>query len=316
MKRFITAVLVVLAMAFTASAQQSTLKIAADSSSGTYATNLGQLVDKCSDNSLDIKTVVGQPAGSNGGALGNFDSLVQNTVDAAFMHSDVYLYNAQGDPSLNKFKTLIAFWPEPIHVIVLANTKTFRTQKKQGTFSFGTEQVPVNFNNLGDLAGFNVAAAGGGVLTGRILSSQGGGNFNVVDAGSGKEVFNKLDSGEVSAAIFVGAAPLPNLVAVQRSGKYRLIPIGENISNKVSNIYRPAKLNYAGLTNGSITTLAPLATLISKSFNTAAKTNAQRKLRACVAAKLGDLQDNGSPNWQDVTAGDHGIATIPWLEIK
>ena len=316
MKKVLSVMFLVLALTLAVSAQ-STLRIAADSSSGTYATNLGQLIDKCSDSSLDITPLVGNPPGSNGGAVGNLDLLYNNKADAAFMHSDVYLYNAQADPAYNKFKTLIAFWPEPIHVVVLAQSKTFKQVKKSGLCVYNcTDNVQVNFNNLSDLNGYSVAAAGGGVLTSHILSSQGGGNFNVVDAGSGKEVMNKLDSGEVQAAIFVGAAPLPNLASVQRSGKYRIIPIGESISNRVGNIYRPVKVNYPGMTSGPVATLAPLATLISKQFNTAAKTTAQRKLRSCLANKLGDLQDNGDPNWQEVTAGDKGIATIPWLEIK
>lgn len=306
MKRFTTVALAIFAMTYTAFAQ-SVLRVAADSSSGTYAKMLGELVSSCSDNSLDIEAVVGNPAGSNGGAIGNLDALYNNKADAAFMHSDVYLYNAQSDPSYNKFKTLIAFWPESIHVVVLTQSKT----KKQGALSFGYQ----TFNTLSDLHGFSVAAAGGGVLTSRILSSQGGGEFTVVDAGSGREVMSKLDSGEVAAAIFVGAAPLPNLEAVQHGGKYRVIPVGESIASRVGNIYRSSKINYPGLTNGPITTLAPLATLVSKSFNTPAKTLAQRKLRTCIAAKLGELQDSGSANWQDVTVGDHGIASIPWLDL-
>jgi ABC-type amino acid transport substrate-binding protein len=63
--------------------------------------------------------------------------------------------------------------------------------KKQGTFSFGKQ----DFNSLSDFSGYTVAVAGGGVLTARILSGQGGGNFNVVDAGNGANVITMLDSG-------------------------------------------------------------------------------------------------------------------------
>lgn len=305
MKKVLGSLLLVLALALGATAQNS-IRIAADSSSGTYGKMLGELIASCSDSSLDVQPIVGNPAGANGGAVGNLDLLFNNKADAAFMHSDVYLYNAQSDPTYNKFKTLIAFWPESIHVLVLRQSKS----KKKGTFSFGVQ----TFNTLSDLNGFNVGAAGGGVLTSKILSGQGGGNFNVVDGGSGSAVIAALDGGTVDAAIFVGAAPLPNIEKLDKS-KYTLIPVGDQIAQRVGNVYRASKINYPGLTNGPLATIAPLATLVSKSFNTPGKVTAQRKLRACVANKLGELQDNGSANWQDVTAGDHGIASIPWLEL-
>jgi TRAP-type uncharacterized transport system substrate-binding protein len=300
-------VLVLAILLSTVAFAQNQIRVAADSSSGTYGKLLGELVDKCSDSSLDVQALVGNPAGSNGGAVGNLDLLYNNKADAAFMHSDVYLYNAQADPNYNKFKTLIAFWPEPIHVVVLKQSKT----KKLGTFSFGFQ----DFNSLSDLNGFSVGAAGGGVLTSKLLSGQGGGNFTVIDEVNGKAVLNALDNGQISAAVFVGAAPLPNLENAPNKANYKLIPIGESISQRVANIYRPVKISYPGLTNGPMPTLAPLATLISKTFNTATKQTAQAKLRGCVASKLGALQDDGSANWQDVSANDRGIATIPWLDL-
>jgi len=58
-----------------------------------------------------------------------------------------------------------------------------------------------------------------------------------------------------------------------------------------------------------------LATIVTRQFSTPEKISAQSKFRACVAKNIPQLQDTGSPNWQDVAAGDHGIATIPWLDL-
>lgn len=300
MKRISVAVLL-LACSFAFS--QTQIRVAADSSSGTYNKMLGEIISVCSDDSLSINPA----SGVTGGAIGNLDALVNNKADVAFLHSDVYLYNAQSDPSYNKFQTLVAGWPEPIHVLVLRQSKT----KKRGALSFGTQE----FNSLSDLAGFNVGAAGGGILTAKILSGQGGGNFsNIVDGGNGAGVKSALDNGEIAAAIFVGAAPLPNIEKLDRA-TYKLIPVGEAIAQRVGNVYRSAKISYPGLTNGPIATVAPLATLITRKFSTPAKIEAQTKLRDCVTRKLPELQDTGSSNWQDVTAGDHGIASIPWLDL-
>jgi len=71
-------------------------------------------------------------------------------------------------------------------------------------------------------------------------------------------------------------------------------------------VYRPAKINYPGLTNGPIATLAPVAVLLTKTFSTPAKVSAQRALRACFTNHLAELQDSGSRNWAEVQAGDVG----------
>ena len=291
LKKAVFGLLLVLFAVMSASAQQ--LKIADDSSSGTYKKMLGEVIGVCSTDEFSISEIA-----VSGGAVGNLDALVNNKVDAAFMHSDVFLSNSQADPSYNRFKTLVALWPEPIHVLVLRQSKT----SKNGTFSFGKAE----FNSLSDLQGYTVGAAGGGVLTARILTGQGQGGFTVVDGGSGANVLKQLDNGDIAAAIFVGAAPLPNLEALDKT-KYRLIPIGERIGQNVSNVYRQAKIAYPGLTNGPITTLAPLATLVTKPFQTPAKVNAQRALRACFSSHLPELQDSYSPNWTLVTPNDQGV---------
>lgn len=279
---------------------QNSIRVASNSSSGTYNKMLTEIIQACPE--ADI-----QPVENSGGAPGNLDALVNNRADAAFLHSDVYLFNAQSDPSYAKFQTLVALYPEQIHVLMLKTSKT----KKLGSFSFGTQ----DFSSLQDTIGFPVGAAGGGVITAKILSGQGGGNFTVIDEGSGDAVINALNSGQIAAAIFVGAAPLPNLEKLNKA-QYKLVPLGSNIEGRVQGVYRKATINYPGMTMGPIQTMAPLATLLTRKFTTGPKLAGQATLRSCLAKHLPELQDNGSPNWQDVTAGDHGVPVIPWLELN
>lgn len=276
------------------------ITVAADSSSGTYAKMLGEIVGVCNSDKLDI-----EQAKNGGGAPGNLDALVNNRAQAAFLHSDVYFVNAQADSSYAKFQTLVALYPEPIHVLALTNSKS----SKLGSFSFGKQE----FNSLGDLKGFKVGAAGGGVYTSRVLTGQGEGGFTVVEFNSGGDVIKALTAGDIDAAIFVGAAPLPNLDALPR-GQFKVIPIGEQIASRVKGIYRPATINYSnGLTHGPIQTLAPVATLLTRKYSTPTKVAAQREFRSCFYRHLDELKDNGAPNWQSVDAQDHGV--LPWYEI-
>jgi TRAP-type uncharacterized transport system substrate-binding protein len=293
---FVALLLVSVSAAFS----QNQIRVADDSSSGTYKKMLGEVIGVCSTDNFEIS----EAPGITGGAPGNLDALVNNRADAAFLHSDVFFANAQADPSYNKFQTLVALYPEQIHVLILRTSKT----SKVGSFAFGKQ----DFNSLTDLRGFSVGAAGGGVYTARILTGQGEGGFTVVPFERGDDVINALNNGQIAAAIFVGAAPLPNLEKLNKS-IYRLIPIGEGISSRVAGVYRPSTLNYPGLTNGPVKTLAPVATLLTRKFSTPAKIAAQAKLRDCFEKSIGQLQDTGSRNWQDVTPGDHGV--LPWLEL-
>lgn len=274
-------------------------RVADDSSSGTYHKMLSEIQNVCSSDDFQII----EAQGVTGGAPGNLDALVNNRAQAAFLHSDVFFANSQADPSYKKFQTLVALYPEPIHVIALRQSKT----SKLG-FSFGKQE----FNSLADTKGFKVGAAGGGVFTARILQGQGQGGFEVVPFGSGNDVITALDNGQIAVAIFVGAAPLPNIEKLNKQN-YKLLPIGESIAGRVQGVYRYTNINYAGLTNGPLKTLAPVATLITRKYSTPAMVDVQRKFRSCFYEKLGELQDTGSPNWQVIDPADHGV--LDWYDI-
>jgi len=279
---------------------QHTFVIADDSSSGTYKKMLGEIIGVCSTDDFNIQ----EAPGVTGGAVGNLEALVNNRANAAFLHSDVFFANAQADPTYKRFQTLVALYPEPIHVLALKTSKT----KKPGTFSWGTQ----DFNSLADMRGFKIGAAGGGVFTARILEGQGEGGFTVQAYDTGSDVINALNNGDIAGAIFVGAAPLPNIEKLDKN-TYKLLPIGESIASRVQGVYRPANINYRGLTNGPVKTLAPIATLLTRKYTTPERIALQRKFRQCFYRHLGDLQDTGSPNWQSVDPNDHGV--LDWYEI-
>ena len=298
-KSFLTALAAVALIGSVASAQEQFV-IAANSSSGTYSKMLGELTSICSTDNFNIVM-----AKNDGGAPGNLDALVNNKANAAFLHSDVYFANAMADPSYAKFQTLIALYPEPIHVLALRQSKT----SKIGIANFGKQE----FNSLADARGFKVGAAGGGVFTARILTGQGEGGFSVISYDKGDDVIAALNNGDIALAIFVGAAPLPNLEKLNKNA-YKLIPVGESIAGRVTSVYRPATINYNGFTQGPVKTIAPMATLLTKKYSTPRLIATQRHLRECFNQHLGELKDTGSPNWQNVEANDHGV--LPWYDIE
>jgi TRAP-type uncharacterized transport system substrate-binding protein len=284
-----------------AHAQDSRIVVAADSSSGTYKKALGELIGVCSSDQFSIE----EAKGVTGGSPGNLEALVQNKAQAAFLHSDVFFANAMADPSYKRFQTLVSLWPEPIHVLALKESKT----SKVGMTSFGKQE----FRSLVDAKGYVVGAAGGGVLTAKILQGQGEGGFSVQPYNSGGEVLTALEKGEIALAIFVGATPLPNLEGLKNKTNYKLIPIGDAIASKVKTVYRPANVNYTGMTVGPVATLAPMATIMTRKYSTPEKIKTQANFRACFNKELDNLKDNASPKWQEVPAGDRGV--LDWYEL-
>jgi TRAP-type uncharacterized transport system substrate-binding protein len=275
--------------------------VADASSSGTYKAMMSEIMDVCSDNALQIVELPGQ----TGGATDNLQALVNNRVQAALLHSDVIFASAMADPSLKQLKTLVALYPEEIHVLALRHSRTKRRVVQT-----------VEFTTLADLAGYKVGAAGGGVLTARILSGQGEGHFDVVPFLSGKDVLPALDAGEIQAAIFVGGSPLPNLVPLS-GDQYKLLPIPEAITNHLAGVtvYRPAIINYPNLNSGSIKTLAPQATILTRRYTLPKLVEPQARFRSCFYAHLEELQQTPGkhPKWQLVDPKDHG--GWEWYEL-
>lgn len=299
MNRMFAVLLAILLLLPTHLVGQGQIVVADNSSSGTYKKMLGEIIGVCSTDDFTIT----EAPGITGGAPGNLDALVNNKAQAAFLHSDVFFANAQADPSYKRFQTLVALYPEPIHILALKESKS----KKKG-MSFGKQE----FASLADTKDFSVGAAGGGVFTARILQGQGDGGFHTQPYNSGDEVIAALNNGDIAVAIFVGAAPLPIIDKLNKN-LYKLLPIGESIANRVQGVYRPVSINYAGLTNGPLRTLAPMATLLTRKYNTEKMVAVQRHFRDCFYQHLPDLKDTGSPNWEAVQPNDHGV--LDWYDI-
>lgn len=304
-KLILTALLVFLVLLARPASAQSEITVAADSSSGTYHTTLAQIIKVCSTPEFAVKEAVG----ISGGAVGNLQALLDNEVAAALLHSDVYMAKAGGDEGYQQIKTLLALYPEPVHLIALKNSGI----KKGGHLGYGGTAVEIN--SLQDARGFAIGAAGGGVITARVLQGQGRGGFQVSEYGKGAEVLAALERGDVVVALFVGAQPLANIAKLD-SSKYKLIPVGDDIASLVSGWYREAKINYKGLAQGPVKTIAPMAIVMTREYKTAAKRLNQAHFRQCFYDHLDELQDNGAPQWRSVKVGDRGIPIIPWYEVK
>jgi len=318
LKKILLSGLMALAMAAVASAADAPsnpnvmhFKIADSSSSGTYATMVKQIKDVCQSDNYVI-----EEAPAKGGALENLEALDNNEVSAAFLHSDIMAVRSQADSKWKKYQTLVALYPEEIHVIALRNSG-IKTGGTLGT-SYGAKDVI--FNSLSDLGAdpkvrYKVGGAGGGVLTAQNLGGHGR-YFDVVPFDSGKDLIPALQAGKIQAVIFVGGAPLANVAALDWK-TFKLLPIGEAITGSVGGTYRQATISYSNLKSGDVKTLAPQATVVTRKYTVAKLVAPQRRFRECFYEKLTELQETPGTHakWQQVKpeSEDHGV--WDWYEF-
>jgi TRAP-type uncharacterized transport system substrate-binding protein len=290
--------------------------IAADSSSGTYMAMLAQIIKVCQETNPELNIVAADgknetPAITHG-AIGNLDAVKNGEVHAGFLHSDIIYFYSRSNPDYMKLYTLVALYPEEIHVVARRDSGLKAGGTNLGIGTYGAKDVV--FESLSDLKNFKVGAAGGSFLTARILSGEGRGDFDVVGFDKGSDVLSALDRGEIQAAIFVGGAPLANIKALSPD-KYKLLPIGDKIGTLVSNIYRKQTINYPNLNSDNVLTLAPMATVVTNKFTRPKLVAVQVAFRKGLADNLEELQQTPGyhPKWKAVVPGDHGV--WQWLDL-
>lgn len=300
--------LVMVAQSTFAEEQTSTFLVAASSSSGTYAEGLKQIQSLCSTTDYVIKEVVEKGSG----ATQNLELLVNNKVSAAFLHSDVIDANAAVDSKYRQYKTLVNLYPEEIHIVVLREAKEETGGMTVAGLTLGAGKAV--YTKLSDLKDLTLGAAGGGVITASRLAKQGEGGFKVVAYNSGDEVIDALKKGTIQAALFVGGSPLAKIVALEAK-EFKLIPIDEVVSSKVSGLYQPAVINYTNLQSGSIKTLSSQAVILTRQYKSPKMIALQSKFRECFYKNLVELQETPGLHrkWTEVNPADHG--TWEWLTL-
>ena len=296
MRNLFTA-LILAAAAISASAQQ--LQVATGSASGTYATMFKQLAGRCG-NSVALVEI------ATTGSQDNMERLVGNQVNAAFVQSDVLYLRARTE-DLSNIKTLIALHPEQVHLLARSSSGI----KTGGTMGFGAKEVVLN--ELRDLGGRRVGAAGGSTVTAQVVRLQSEVPFNVVPMANEAAVRKALDEGAIDAGLFVGGAPLPFIAGL--GAEYKLLSIAPATVEKLKGVYRPARLNYSKMGAAGIATVSTDALFVTRQYKTQRMTDGLAKLRSCAFTELDDLKETTGthPAWQAIETGNKG--KWAWYEL-
>lgn len=293
MKKYLVAFALAIGAMLSASAQQVTVSTG-DGAGSTYVAMLANIAKWCGN----AVSLVPMPST---GSIENLDRLVGNKVNAAFVQSDM-LYMRARTEDLGDVKTLLALHPEQLHFVVPPSSG----KKTGGVMGVGGSEVV--FKDLGDLAGYNIAASGGSVETLKIVQLQSEVRFNVVEYPDTKTVKEALARGDVQAALFVGGAPLPSVETLPAG--YRMLSVSEALQGKLKGVYKPARGNYRNLGATGVPTVSTDALLVTRTYTTPKMVHGLGTLRACVLDNLAEIKETAGthPAWRGVKADNRG----PW----
>lgn len=289
---FVAPIIISVGMFVHGVAHTQQVKVATGSVKGTYHALFTNIADKCGEKMAMIEV-------PTSGSLENLDALTGKQVGAAFMQTDVLFASAQGR-DLGNVKTLIAFNPESVHIVALANSGL----KTGGTLGFGAKDVV--FNAAEDLIGYKVAAAGGSVITAQLIKLQGQLNWTIVPVDSADAALAAVKSGAVQGAVLVGGQPLGNVKAL--GSDYKLLGFRNQTVDLLKTVYVPSKLSYPKLSQGAVSSIATEALLVTRTYNTPDKIAMLATFRKCVQDNVAEWQDadGAHPAWGQVDVNNHG----------
>lgn len=277
------------------------LKVATGGATGTYSKMLKEIGATCGS----LVTITEQPTS---GSIENVNLIVGNQVNAAFVQTDVLHYRAATE-DLGGIKTLLALHPEEVHLVTIDGP-----QKAEGIMSkVGLGDKVVALNTVKDLKDRTVGAAGGSFITAQVIRLQSEVNFKTVEFPDNKALLAALAAGKVDAALMVGGSPLGAVAELK--GGYKLLTFPDDVTAKLKNVYRPARLNYSNINARGIATVATDALFVTREYKTAKFVDALSKLRGCIIDNLYDFKESTGmhPKWQLVDAGNKG--KWPYYEL-
>lgn len=291
-----------LGLSLTAGAFAGQLTVADGSSSGTYAIMVKQMNQVVG---ADMVELAGEDAPH--GAIDNLDALTNNRCQLAMLHSDVISYRAQSEDQSfhDQYKTLVALYPEDVHFLVLNKPVKLGGHTAFGHTIGGTD---VNLQTISDLKDMKIGAAGGGFVTANVINLLGQIHCDIVKYGSGAEVIAALNNGEVQCAVFVGAAPLPNIEKL--GSDYRLIGVSDTTAQMLKSVYRTTTISYPKIQTEAVHTIAPTALLVARVYKTAKFVSQLKEFRRSFNAHLDEIKETPGMHkcWQKVDSGFKG----PW----
>lgn len=239
------------------------------------------------------------------GSVENLDRLMANTVNAAFVQSDMLFMRAMTE-DLGAIKTLLALHPETVHFYAPQASGI----KTGGVMGVGGKEVVLS--DITQLAGLRVGAAGGSVVTAGVIKLQADIGYTLVTYETNDQAHAALVKGEVNAVVRVGGQPLAGIASLPAG--FKLLAVNPATAEKLKNVYRPTRASYRNLNAAGVPTVTTDALLVVRNYKTPKMVDALGAFRECVLGNLDEIKETTGTHgaWQSVRSDNRGL--WPWFE--
>lgn len=287
--KFLIAAIVLSVASFS---QAQSLKVSTGGSGGTYSRQTKELMSVCSSQ-IPITEI------NSTGSIQNLDRLIGNEVNGAFVQTDILFFRSRTE-DLSNIKTLVAMNPEDVHVVALTQSK----EKVGGTLGFGAKSAQIN--SVNDLGGKIVVAAGGSFVTAQIIRLQTEIPFQVAEMKSVEDALAAVASGQASAAVIVGGAPLGQISSLDRT--FKLLSFPDATVAKLKNVYKSTRLNYGKMGAAGIQSVSTDSLFVTKNYTTQKYVDGLKKLRECIINNIPELAETTGmhPSFSKIDVTNHG----------
>lgn len=287
---------------------QITLNFSTGGNKGAYFAFIKEVSGVCGGNAYKVTAEV------SSGSSENVERMLANEVVGAPIQLDV-AENYKATRDLSGLRPLMALFPEQAHFVTRAElgekeaTEVFGRKIQIGSWKFDAK--PVVLNTIEDLAGRNVAAAGGSYYTGMMMRhpTVGGLPMNLKELtgpSAANDAIAGVLTGEYAAAIMVTAQPAKLITELgENASKLKLLPVSDAMFSKISRFYpNKTSLSYrkmgAGGTN--IPSFEVMSVLMVQNYTTGKYAVALADLRQCILDNAKELsgQPGTSLAWRHI----------------
>lgn len=234
------------------------------------------------------------------GSVENLDLIANNEVQGALLQGDFLAYwNKRSPDRVANIKTLFPLHQEELHYIARADVK-----KVGGFMGFGGKEV--YYDSLNDLKGRKLGAVGGSAITANVVSDMSGLGYQVVEYKDNGKLVESLKAKEIDSILIVGGAQ--NKLVSELPADFKILPIPQDIRDKLAKIYKPVELNYSNLNAVGVKSLATPAFFVVYNFDDPALAKQLLTLRACFKDQAPKLANRPGTfaKWRQVRADDPG----------
>ncbi len=293
-KKFLTAIAVFAAMAFSMNAFAFKVATGDATKNSIYGIMNKDFMEICPDTGFQVTTTTGSNK--------SLELLTSNKVSGAYVQSDFLFFVKNNDPAKVKdIKVLFGLHPEALHFVGRAKLKS------GGFLGYGAKEIVMT--EIAHAAGRPVGAVGGSVTTALIVESRTKLGFKVMEYSDNNALVAALNEGKVDVALFVGGTDYGFIKGLSRD--FRLLTVGAKEQASLVGEgapYTPISITYDNLGQAGVRTIATQAVFATYDYKSPKFKQTLAAVKQCFDDNLTSIAEEPgtSPTWRTVVPGKTG----------